>query len=124
MKNASLECERCCAAWLGSSPRYERRSDPSAFDEVLLAESAVDRFIHNAYDLVVEGESYRARLKPSVRGDDPPPSSPVHEDRPAACHARVALAGRSSRPDVRLALELSRRSLSRFIHRCGVSRDP
>lgn len=49
----------------------------AAFDEVLLAQSAVDRFIHNAYDLVVEGESYRARLKPSVRDDDPPPSSPA-----------------------------------------------
>lgn len=49
----------------------------SAFDEVLLAQSAVDRFIHNAYDLVVEGESYRARLKPTIRDDDPPPSAPA-----------------------------------------------
>jgi len=48
----------------------------TAFDETLLAQSAVDRFIHNAYDLVVEGESYRARLKPKVREDDPPPTTP------------------------------------------------
>jgi DNA replication protein DnaC len=48
----------------------------AAFDETLLAQSAVDRFIHNAYDLVVEGESYRARLKPKLRDDDPPPSIP------------------------------------------------
>jgi len=34
----------------------------ATFDDVLLAQSAVDRFINNAYDLVVEGESYRARL--------------------------------------------------------------
>ncbi len=48
----------------------------TAFDETLLAQSAVDRFIHNAYDLVVEGESYRARLKPKLRDDDPPPITP------------------------------------------------
>lgn len=49
----------------------------ATFDEVLLAQSAVDRFIHNAYDLLVEGESYRARLKPKLRDDDPPPSTPA-----------------------------------------------
>jgi DNA replication protein DnaC len=48
----------------------------AAFDETLLAQSAVDRFIHNAYDLIIEGESYRARLKPKLRDDDPPPSTP------------------------------------------------
>ena len=48
----------------------------AAFDETLLAQSAVDRFIHNAYDLIIEGESYRARLKPRLRDDDPPPSTP------------------------------------------------
>ena len=48
----------------------------TSFDETLLAQSAVDRFIQNAYDLVVEGESYRARLKPKLRDDDPPPSAP------------------------------------------------
>jgi DNA replication protein DnaC len=49
----------------------------AAFDDTLLAQSAVDRFIHSAYDLVVEGESYRARLKPKLREDDPPPKTPV-----------------------------------------------
>jgi DNA replication protein DnaC len=48
----------------------------AAFDETLLAQSAVDRFIHNAYDLVIEGESYRARLKPKLHDDDPPPTAP------------------------------------------------
>lgn len=48
----------------------------AAFDDTLLAQSAVDRFIQNAYDLVVEGESYRARLKPKLRDDDPPPTTP------------------------------------------------
>lgn len=48
----------------------------AAFDETLLAQSAVDRFVHNAYDLVVEGESYRPRLKPRLADDDPPPKTP------------------------------------------------
>ncbi|GAB5548045.1 MAG: hypothetical protein SangKO_078050 [Sandaracinaceae bacterium] len=49
----------------------------ATFDDVLLAQSAVDRFINNAYDLVVEGESYRARLKPTVDETSPPPTTPV-----------------------------------------------
>lgn len=49
----------------------------AAFDEPLLAQSAVDRFIHNAHDLVVEGQSYRARLKPMLNDDDPPPATPT-----------------------------------------------
>ena len=51
----------------------------TTFDDQMLAQSAVDRFIHNAYDLVVEGESYRARLKPTLRDDDPPPSTPIEK---------------------------------------------
>lgn len=54
----------------------------AAFDEVLLAQSAVDRFIHNAHDLIVDGESYRTRLKPKLSDDDPPPSSPVEKTFP------------------------------------------
>lgn len=48
-----------------------------AFADVLQAQSAVDRFINAAYDLVVEGESYRPRLKPTVSDADPPPSQPI-----------------------------------------------
>jgi DNA replication protein DnaC len=48
-----------------------------AFADVLQAQSAVDRFINAAYDLLVEGESYRPRLKPVVSDADPPPPQPV-----------------------------------------------
>jgi len=48
----------------------------AAFDDTLLAQSAVDRFKNNAYDFVIDGESYRPRLKPVV-DNEPPPAAPV-----------------------------------------------
>jgi len=36
------------------------------FDDVLLAQSAVDRFKNTAYDFVIDGESYRPRQKPAL----------------------------------------------------------
>lgn len=51
----------------------------AAFDDPLLAQSAVDRFKNNAFDLVIEGESYRARLKPQLESLGPPPSAPVQK---------------------------------------------
>jgi len=53
----------------------------SMFDDMLLAQSAVDRFRNAAYDFVVEGESYRSRLKPSIDSDGPPPASPAMKTR-------------------------------------------
>jgi DNA replication protein DnaC len=38
----------------------------ATFADPMRAQSAVDRFVNNAYDLVMEGESYRSRLKPKV----------------------------------------------------------
>jgi DNA replication protein DnaC len=49
----------------------------ATFDDALLAQSAVDRFKNNAFDLVVDGESYRSRLKPDIDKLGPPPSAPV-----------------------------------------------
>jgi hypothetical protein len=51
------------------------------FDDVLLAQSAVDRFRNAAYDFVVEGESYRSRLKPTLNEADPPPDSPATKSK-------------------------------------------
>jgi DNA replication protein DnaC len=51
------------------------------FDDVLLAQSAVDRFKNAAYDFVMEGESYRSRQKPKLNDADPPPPSPSPKPR-------------------------------------------
>ncbi|HET7746115.1 MAG TPA: ATP-binding protein [Vicinamibacteria bacterium] len=44
----------------------------ATFADPMRAQSAIDRFTSNAYDLVIEGESYRSRLKPSFNGQAAP----------------------------------------------------
>jgi DNA replication protein DnaC len=42
----------------------------ATFADPVRAQSAIDRFTSNAYDLVIEGESYRPRLKPRLSKGD------------------------------------------------------
>lgn len=39
----------------------------ATFADPVRAQSAIDRFTNNAFDLVIEGESYRPRLKPTLK---------------------------------------------------------
>jgi hypothetical protein len=38
----------------------------ATFADPVRAHSAIDRFTSNAYDLVIDGDSYRPRLKPRL----------------------------------------------------------
>ena len=51
------------------------------FDDVLLAQRAVDRFKNTAYDFVMEGESYRSRLKPTIDASASVPDTPAMKQK-------------------------------------------
>lgn len=54
------------------------------FDDPVLAQSALDRLAHNAYQIVIEGESFRRRQRPGERSED------RHSPKPRARKRRVA----------------------------------
>lgn len=43
------------------------------FDDPILAQSALDRLAHNAYQVTIEGDSYRSRQRPGLNPNPPPP---------------------------------------------------
>ena len=44
------------------------------FDDPILAQSALDRLAHNAYQVVIEGESFRKRQRPGQHSAAKPPA--------------------------------------------------
>jgi DNA replication protein DnaC len=56
----------------------------AAFAHPMRAQAAIDRFTGNAYDLVMEGESYRSRQKPRVSGHPPPSPTASRQGSAAA----------------------------------------
>lgn len=52
------------------------------FDDPVLAQSALDRLAHNAYHVVIEGDSYRRRQRPGQSNDIVPTKRNV-EDKPS-----------------------------------------
>jgi DNA replication protein DnaC len=46
------------------------------FDDPILAQSALDRLAHNAYQVVIEGDSFRKRQRPGERETPTPPRPP------------------------------------------------
>lgn len=50
------------------------------FDDPILAQSALDRLAHNAYQVVIEGESYRSRQRPGLHNGKPWTRNPGHSE--------------------------------------------
>jgi DNA replication protein DnaC len=56
------------------------------FDDPILAQSAVDRLAHNAYQVVLEGESYRKRQRPGESGSENRPARTTPKRRRRRLH--------------------------------------
>lgn len=51
------------------------------FDDPILAQSAIDRLAHNAFQVVIEGDSYRKRQRPGQHDTVPAPPRQPHRRR-------------------------------------------
>lgn len=51
------------------------------FDDPILAQSAIDRLAHNAYQVIIEGDSYRKRQRPGQNDTVPAPPRKPHRRR-------------------------------------------
>jgi DNA replication protein DnaC len=56
------------------------------FDDPILAQSAIDRLAHNAYQVVLEGESYRKRQRPGELRPETRPPQPAPKRRRRRLH--------------------------------------
>jgi DNA replication protein DnaC len=56
------------------------------FDDPILAQSAIDRLAHNAYQVVLEGESYRKRQRPGEKGSATRPACTTPKRRRRRLH--------------------------------------
>lgn len=56
------------------------------FDDPILAQSAIDRLAHNAYQVVLEGESYRKRQRPGEQGSENRPARTTPKRRRRRLH--------------------------------------
>jgi DNA replication protein DnaC len=59
------------------------------FEDAILAQSAIDRLAHNAYQIVIDGESFRKRQRPGESAARSPRDAPRRRRAPRSWRARA-----------------------------------